>query len=191
YRRPRHGRDVPAAAGEGREGGCLQCRAGRGVPDAGSTRPVAGAGAGKSRGATEGGTRPQGGHHGHPGRPWQAPPGDRLAPADLDRPDPRRHPRRLAPPGRVTTFVGARGVADMTYEESMRFLSALPNYEQQSPSARDLTLGPIRGLLELLGNPHHRLFVIHVAGSKGKGSVAAMLERILRHAGYRTGLYTS
>jgi dihydrofolate synthase/folylpolyglutamate synthase len=79
----------------------------------------------------------------------------------------------------------------MTDEESMQFLSSLPNYEQQSPSARDLTLEPICGLLALLGNPHHRLFVVHVAGSKGKGSVAAMLGAILRHAGYRTGVYTS
>lgn len=79
----------------------------------------------------------------------------------------------------------------MTYEQAMQFLSGLPNYEQQSPSARDLTLEPVRTLLRLLGNPHQRLFVVHVAGSKGKGSVAAMLESILRHAGYRTGLYTS
>src|SRR5436305_575080 len=79
----------------------------------------------------------------------------------------------------------------MTYEQSMQFLSGLPNYEQQSPAARDLTLEPVRTLLHRLGNPHHRLFVVHVAGSKGKGSVAAMLEAIVRHAGYRTGLYTS
>src|SRR5437868_6180163 len=79
----------------------------------------------------------------------------------------------------------------MTYEQSMQFLSGLPNYEQQSPAARDLTLEPVRNLLHRLGNPHHRLFVVHVAGSKGKGSVAAMLEAIVRHAGYRTGLYTS
>jgi dihydrofolate synthase/folylpolyglutamate synthase len=79
----------------------------------------------------------------------------------------------------------------MTYDEAMQFLSGRPNYEQQSPSARDLTLEPIRGLLNRLGNPHDRLFIVHVAGSKGKGSVAAMLEQILRRAGYRTGLYTS
>lgn len=79
----------------------------------------------------------------------------------------------------------------MTYDEAMHFLAGLPNYEQQSPSARDMTLDPIRGLLDRLGNPHDRLFVVHVAGSKGKGSVSAMLERILRQAGYRTGLYTS
>ena len=36
-----------------------------------------------------------------------------------------------------------------------------------------------------------RLSVIHVAGTKGKGSTCAMVERILRESGYRTGLYTS
>src|SRR6266853_361874 len=44
--------------------------------------------------------------------------------------------------------------------------------------------------LELIGNPHLRLQVVHIAGTKGKGSVAAMLDNCLRAAGYRTGLYT-
>ena len=42
-----------------------------------------------------------------------------------------------------------------------------------------------------LGNPQQRLRIIHVAGSKGKGSTSAMLAAILRRAGYRTGLFTS
>lgn len=46
-------------------------------------------------------------------------------------------------------------------------------------------------LLELLGNPQKQLKFIHVAGSNGKGSTCAMLDEILRRAGYRTGLYTS
>ncbi len=44
--------------------------------------------------------------------------------------------------------------------------------------------------LELIGNPHRRLRAVHIAGTKGKGSVAAMLDSCLRAAGYRTGLYT-
>lgn len=44
--------------------------------------------------------------------------------------------------------------------------------------------------LEQIGNPHLRLQVVHIAGTKGKGSVAAMLDSCLRAAGYRTGLYT-
>jgi dihydrofolate synthase/folylpolyglutamate synthase len=44
--------------------------------------------------------------------------------------------------------------------------------------------------LELIGNPHRRLSAVHIAGTKGKGSVAAMLDGVLRAAGYKTGLYT-
>ncbi|HLH78347.1 MAG TPA: folylpolyglutamate synthase/dihydrofolate synthase family protein [Candidatus Binataceae bacterium] len=44
--------------------------------------------------------------------------------------------------------------------------------------------------LRLLGDPHRRLQVVHIAGTKGKGSVAAMVDSCLRAAGYRCGLYT-
>ena len=44
--------------------------------------------------------------------------------------------------------------------------------------------------LALIGNPHLELRAVHIAGTKGKGSVAAMLDSCLRAAGYRTGLYT-
>ncbi len=46
-------------------------------------------------------------------------------------------------------------------------------------------------LLASLGNPHHQVPVIHVAGTNGKGSVCAYLSSILTEAGYRTGRYTS
>jgi dihydrofolate synthase/folylpolyglutamate synthase len=44
--------------------------------------------------------------------------------------------------------------------------------------------------LALLGNPHLKLRVVHIAGTKGKGSVAAMLDSCLRAAGFHCGLYT-
>jgi dihydrofolate synthase/folylpolyglutamate synthase len=44
--------------------------------------------------------------------------------------------------------------------------------------------------LALIGNPHRALRAVHIAGTKGKGSVAAMIDACLRAAGYRTGLYT-
>ncbi len=44
--------------------------------------------------------------------------------------------------------------------------------------------------LALIGNPHLELRAVHIAGTKGKGSVAAMLDACLRAAGYRSGLYT-
>src|SRR5262249_4533126 len=55
----------------------------------------------------------------------------------------------------------------------------------------DFKLDRMRLLLRALGDPHRRLRIIHVAGSKGKGSTSAMLESILRQAGFRTGLFTS
>jgi dihydrofolate synthase/folylpolyglutamate synthase len=49
----------------------------------------------------------------------------------------------------------------------------------------------VRYLLELLGNPQDQLKIIHVAGSKGKGSTCALTASVLRAAGYKVGLYTS
>ncbi|MBO3457399.1 bifunctional folylpolyglutamate synthase/dihydrofolate synthase [Aetokthonos hydrillicola] len=54
-----------------------------------------------------------------------------------------------------------------------------------------LGLERIQKLLANLGNPHHQVPVIHVAGTNGKGSVCAYLSSILTEAGYRTGRYTS
>jgi dihydrofolate synthase/folylpolyglutamate synthase len=44
--------------------------------------------------------------------------------------------------------------------------------------------------LALIGNPQHKLRALHIAGTKGKGSVAAMLDSVLRAAGFKVGLYT-
>ncbi len=52
-------------------------------------------------------------------------------------------------------------------------------------------LGRTQALLRLQGNPERKLKFIHIAGTNGKGSTAAMLASVLRQAGYRTGLYTS
>jgi dihydrofolate synthase/folylpolyglutamate synthase len=52
-------------------------------------------------------------------------------------------------------------------------------------------LGGTRALLEGLGHPEARFDSVHVAGTNGKGSVCALVERVLRAAGHRTGLYTS
>ena len=49
----------------------------------------------------------------------------------------------------------------------------------------------MRELMHRLGNPQDSLKFIHVAGTNGKGSTCAMLESVLRRAGYHTGLYTS
>lgn len=49
----------------------------------------------------------------------------------------------------------------------------------------------MRALMARLGNAHSTLRMVHVAGTNGKGSTCAMIERVLREAGYTTGLYTS
>jgi dihydrofolate synthase/folylpolyglutamate synthase len=54
-----------------------------------------------------------------------------------------------------------------------------------------LGLENISYLLQLLGNPHRKLRCIHIAGTNGKGSVAAMVASILEKAGYKTGLFIS
>ena len=55
----------------------------------------------------------------------------------------------------------------------------------------DLGLERISRILDSFGNPQDKLKYIHIAGTNGKGSVCAMLDAILREAGYKTGLYTS
>lgn len=52
-------------------------------------------------------------------------------------------------------------------------------------------LARIEELLYYSGNPHQNLNIIHIAGTNGKGSTAAILERIYRESGYKTGLYSS
>ena len=52
-------------------------------------------------------------------------------------------------------------------------------------------LGRTQELLSLMGNPHNKLKFVHIAGTNGKGSTAAMTASILQKAGYRVGLYTS
>jgi dihydrofolate synthase/folylpolyglutamate synthase len=78
-----------------------------------------------------------------------------------------------------------------TREQALAFWYGQINYEQSQPQAADLKLDRMRTLLRLLGQPQDRFRIIHVAGSKGKGSTSAMLAAILQQAGYRTGLFTS
>jgi dihydrofolate synthase/folylpolyglutamate synthase len=82
-------------------------------------------------------------------------------------------------------------VAPMTYEQALAFWYGRINYEHKSPTAGDFKLDRMRALLRVLGDPHERLRIVHVAGSKGKGSTCTMLASVLRCAGYRAGLFTS
>ncbi len=79
-----------------------------------------------------------------------------------------------------------------TLEEAASYLEGLINNERlpQFQYAR-LGLGPIRRLLRRLGNPERELSVLHVAGSKGKGSTALFAESLLTALGERVGTFTS
>ena len=81
-----------------------------------------------------------------------------------------------------------------SYEEALNYLDSFINYEKKSNfsyNARVFNLERIQRILRELGNPHFKLKTIHVAGTKGKGSTAAIITSILNTAGYRVGLYTS
>jgi dihydrofolate synthase / folylpolyglutamate synthase len=80
---------------------------------------------------------------------------------------------------------GKRKKTLMTYPQAIEFLYSLRLFGMK------LGLDNTRRLTAALGNPHHQLRFIHVAGTNGKGSTCAMLESIYRAAGVRTGLFTS
>jgi dihydrofolate synthase / folylpolyglutamate synthase len=71
------------------------------------------------------------------------------------------------------------------YSETLDYLYGLEKF------GIVLGLESVRQMLSLIGNPHDGLRIVHIAGTNGKGSVAAMLSAIARKAGYRTGSYTS
>ena len=73
----------------------------------------------------------------------------------------------------------------MNYRESLEYIHSI-NWCFCKPG-----LERIRELCDRLGNPQKSLRFVHVAGTNGKGSTCAMLESVLRAAGYKTGLYTS
>ena len=81
----------------------------------------------------------------------------------------------------------------MTHPQAIRYLESLVNYEKKSyyHYKHAFKLEGIEDFLKLLGNPQDSLRCIHIAGTKGKGSVSAFIAYILREAGFSVGLYTS
>jgi len=81
-----------------------------------------------------------------------------------------------------------------TYDQALKYLFERTDYERQSRLRYNVTtfnLDRMLALLKLLGNPHKKLRTAHIAGTKGKGSTATMLARMLEANNYKTGLYTS
>jgi dihydrofolate synthase/folylpolyglutamate synthase len=80
------------------------------------------------------------------------------------------------------------------YASALEFLLGRVNYERTTNipyRGAKFKLDRMRRLLALLGDPHLGLAAVHIAGTKGKGSTAAMIAGVLTAAGHRTGLYTS
>ncbi|HYX48591.1 MAG TPA: hypothetical protein VE843_02525, partial [Ktedonobacteraceae bacterium] len=80
----------------------------------------------------------------------------------------------------------------MNYQEALAYLYSLNGFELTRSSARnpEENLQRESRLLEALGNPQRNYTNTLIAGTKGKGSTAAFIERVLRETGIRTGLYT-
>jgi len=81
----------------------------------------------------------------------------------------------------------------MSYAAAIDQLNAMAPelYTRPGQQRRKFSLGEVGILLTALGNPHHRLRSVLIAGTNGKGSTAATLASILSASGVRTGLYTS
>jgi dihydrofolate synthase / folylpolyglutamate synthase len=78
------------------------------------------------------------------------------------------------------------------YPSALDRLQSLVNPERSHGGPRaPYTLDRMREFLRLLGDPHLRVPAVHVTGTKGKGSVSAMLHSVLLAAGYRAGIHTS
>lgn len=82
-----------------------------------------------------------------------------------------------------------------SYVDAVARLLGLVDHERTVPAQprqkRIYDLRNVERLLARMGDPHRRRGTVHVAGTKGKGSTAAMVESIARAAGYSTGFYSS
>jgi len=81
-----------------------------------------------------------------------------------------------------------------TYKEAIKYLYERTDYEREKRLRYNITtfnLKRMEKLLSLLGNPHKKIPTVHIAGTKGKGSTATMLAKMLESNDYTVGLYTS
>jgi dihydrofolate synthase/folylpolyglutamate synthase len=83
---------------------------------------------------------------------------------------------------------------ETAYNQALDYLYSFIDYSLKKSSElakAHFELGRMRALMALLGDPQDSFPIIHVAGTKGKGSTCAFTAAALHAAGYRTGLYTS
>lgn len=80
----------------------------------------------------------------------------------------------------------------MNYQETLDYLfTSLPMFQNVGSLAYKPGLERISDFCRKIGNPQRNYFIIHIAGTNGKGSVSNMLAAVLQQAGYQVGLYTS
>jgi len=81
-----------------------------------------------------------------------------------------------------------------SYDEALKYLFGRTDYEKEVRLRYNITtfnLNRMKKLLSLLGKPHEKIHTAHIAGTKGKGSTATMLAKMIEANDYRVGLYTS
>jgi dihydrofolate synthase/folylpolyglutamate synthase len=103
--------------------------------------------------------------------------------------------------GKKRTGKGLSKVAKMkkrkafrSYKEALKYLYERTDYEKEKRLRYNVTtfnLARMEKLLSLIGNPHKKVPTVHIAGTKGKGSTATMLAKMLEANDYIVGLYTS
>ena len=80
----------------------------------------------------------------------------------------------------------------MKYSETIDYLfSSLPSFQQVGATAYKPGLERVSEFCRKIGNPQRNYFIVHIAGTNGKGSVSNMLASVLQQAGYQVGLFTS
>lgn len=100
--------------------------------------------------------------------------------------------RTKKPTSRVATVESRKPFR--SYKQAVGYLLEKTDYEKQKRLRYNVTtfnLGRMKKLLSLVGNPHKKTPTVHIAGTKGKGSTATMLARMLEANDYNVGLYTS
>lgn len=79
----------------------------------------------------------------------------------------------------------------LDYKAAIDYILSFADYERATRTAVIFDTSRIEALLDRLGKPHLAAKSVHIAGTKGKGSTAAMIASVLTASGYKTGLYTS
>ncbi len=81
-----------------------------------------------------------------------------------------------------------------SYQDALDYIYSFVDFSrthQENLSPENFDLRRIGSLMEILGSPQDEFLSIHIAGSKGKGSVSAFCAAVLQEEGYKVGLYTS